>query len=345
MAFFYLLVFIILFFGARYQRLGFYSDNLGMEQANAIKGFFILMVLIGHCVQALGIAGFPFLSLPDSLGKRIWSEFGQLIVVMFLFYSGFGVMESYQKKGQEYIRSFPRKRLLTTLLNFDIAVLLFVVLDYALGIELSLNQIGLSLIAWKSVGNSNWYVFIILFCYFTAYLGFRLSPYNYTKMLFLVFLMALLGMFTLSNKKPTWWYDTLLCFPAGAFFSVHKDRITRLFQNNYLVLLLASMGLFLMFHFMSFPDFCGIAHNIESILFAVIIVLFTMKVKIGNSVLKWLGINIFPIYIYQRIPMLIMTELGRDGFICSYPYFFILACMIITFLITWWYPYWKVRLS
>ena len=30
----------------------------------------------------------------------------------------------------------------------------------------------------------------------------------------------------------------------------------------------------------------------------------TMKVKISNTPLIWLGIHLFPIYIYQRIPMI-----------------------------------------
>lgn len=345
MVFFYLLAFFILFYGAHFQKCGFYSDCLGIEQANAIKGFFILMVFIGHSIQTIGNLGYPFVKGIDILGKRIWSEFGQLIVVMFLFYSGYGVMESFQKKGQEYLRSFPQKRVLTTLLNFDIAVLLFVVLDLALGVELSLKQIGLSFLAWKSVGNSNWYIFIILFCYIAAYLGLRLSPDNNAKSSSLIFMMALLGMFALSFKKPSWWYDTLLCFSAGVFFSVYKDRITRLFHNYYLVILLASLGLFFLFHFMSFPVFRGLTHNIESVLFAVIIVLFTMKVKTGNAVLMWLGMNVFPLYVYQRIPMIAIGNLAGGDVICKYPYVFVFGCIILTIIIAWSYQYWKVKLS
>ncbi len=345
MALFYLPAFFILFYGAHYQKCGFYSDCLGIEQANAIKGFFILMVFIGHSIQTIGNLGYPFVKGIDILGKRIWSEFGQLIVVMFLFYSGYGVMESFQKKGQEYLRSFPQKRVLTTLLNFDIAVLLFVVLDLALGVELSLKQIGLSFLAWKSVGNSNWYIFIILFCYITAYLGLRLSPYNNDKSSFLIFILALLGMLALSFKKPAWWYDTLLCFSAGVFFSVYKDRISRFFHKNYYVVLLASMGLFLLFHFMSLPDLRGLTHNFESVLFAIITVLFTMKVKTGNAVLMWLGMNVFPIYIYQRIPMIAIGNLAGGDFVCNYPYVFVFVCSIATLIIAWGYQYWKVKLS
>lgn len=174
MALFYLLAFVILFYGAKYQKQGYYSDNLGKDQSNAIKGLFILMVFISHSMSKVRSAGFEFGSGVDAFGDRIQTEFGQLIVVMFLFYSGYGVMESYVNKGQDYLKTFPKKRILTTLLNFDIAVLLFAVLDLALGIEIGLKQFGLSLLGWKDVGNDNWYIFVILFCYAVAYMGFRI---------------------------------------------------------------------------------------------------------------------------------------------------------------------------
>ena len=345
MAFFYLLAFIVLLFGVRFNRNGFYSDNLGIEQANAVKGFFILMVFFGHCVLTIKNAGYAFPNVLDAWGERIWSGFGQLIVVMFLFYSGYGVMESYKEKGWEYLRNFPRKRILTTLLNFDIAVLFFVALDLILGINLDFKQIGLSLLAWESVGNSHWYIFIILFCYIAAYLGFRLLRNENAKSSSLVFFIAFLGMFGLAYKKPEWWYNTLLCFPAGMFLSVYKGRIIGFFQKNYPLVLLASLGLFLLLHFVGLPRIHGITHNLKSVLFAILIILLTMKVKAGNAVLLWLGANVFPIYIYQRIPIVAMTKLFGDGFVCSYPYAFVLICMVVTYIITWGYQYWRVKLS
>ena len=345
MAFFYLLAFIILLFGVRFNRNGFYSDNSSIEQANAIKGFFILMVFFGHCILTVKNAGYAFVNVFDAWGERIWSGFGQLIVVMFLFYSGYGVMESYKEKGMDYLRSFPRKRILTTLLNFDITVLFFVALDLILGINLDFKQIGLSLLAWESVGNSHWYIFIILFCYIAAYLGFRLFPDENAKSSSLVFLMAFLGMIGLAHKRPVWWYNTLLCFPVGMFFSVYKGRITGFLQKNYLVVLLSALGLFLFLHFVGLPGLRGITHNLKSVLFAFLIILLTMRVKTGNAVLLWLGVNVFPIYIYQRIPIVAMTKLFGDGFVCSYPFVFVFICMVVTYFITWGYQYWKVKLA
>ena len=48
---------------------------------------------------------------------------------MFLFYSGYGVMESIRKKGEAYVVAMPRHRVAGTLINFDVAVLIFLVVD------------------------------------------------------------------------------------------------------------------------------------------------------------------------------------------------------------------------
>lgn len=44
--------------------------------------------------------------------------------------------------------------------------------------------------------------------------------------------------------------------------------------------------------------------------FAGLLVLLTMKIKPGNSVLTFLGNHVFSIYILQRIPMMVLSRLG-----------------------------------
>lgn len=344
MATFYLLAFIVLFFGVKFQRHGFYSDNLEMEQCNAIKGFFIMMVFISHALLDLGKAGFVFSCHLDSFGMQIRSFFGQLIVVMFLFYSGFGVMESYNKKGQDYLRGFPRKRILATLLNFDIAVLLFVIVDLVIGIRPTLKQVLFSLIAWDSVGNSNWYIFVVLLCYVFFYLGFRLFPNHRVKGLLMVLFAAFVGMIVLFFSKQSWWYDTILCFPAGLVYSNYKEKINGFFKKNYIVMLVASLGVFFAFQFIKFPSILhGFTHNFKSVAFCCLIVLLTMKIKTGNAVLQWLGNNLFPIYIYQRLPMIIIAKTCGNEYVCAFPYVFILACFVVTCILAWGYKYWQVK--
>ena len=127
---FYVGIILLCLFGLKIQRKGFFGDFLSIDQCNAIKGVFILTVFIRHSLQYILRSGYLFTTFPDKLFLQIDRELGQLIVVMFLFYSGFGVMESICKKKMDYVHSMPKRRILTTLLNFDIAIFFFFILNY-----------------------------------------------------------------------------------------------------------------------------------------------------------------------------------------------------------------------
>lgn len=96
-----------------------------------------------------------------------------MVGVMFLFYSGYGKIESILKRGLNYIKSFPKKRLLTVYINFIIAVLLFLIANLMIGNILDLKRVVLAFVAYTSIGNSNWYMFVV----FALYI-FTCVPYN-----------------------------------------------------------------------------------------------------------------------------------------------------------------------
>lgn len=96
----------------------YFSDYLSLEKTTSIKGIFILLILFSHCANSL--------VLKDNIFNSAYSVFmnimGQSVVVMFLFYSGYGVMLSAVRKGQTYVKRIPYKRIFKTL---TILLLLF----------------------------------------------------------------------------------------------------------------------------------------------------------------------------------------------------------------------------
>ena len=133
------------------------GDYLSREQGNAVKGIFILMVLVSHASQYVSDAGYAYSGWSDALFlKAVWL-FGQLIVVMFLFFSGYGVMTAVRNKGEAYVRAMPRHRILSVLLSFDIAVVCFALVGLLLGKTYPAGTSLLALTGWESIGNSNWY--------------------------------------------------------------------------------------------------------------------------------------------------------------------------------------------
>ena len=347
MILFYLLLSLLIVSRLRYNHFGFYSDYLSFYSTNAVKGIFIALVFIKHVTPYIISSGSVF---DGSFWNRVFmfidSQVGQWIVAMFLFYSGYGLMESIRKKGNDYISSIPRKRILTTLINFDIAVLLFAIITLSLSKDYSIGRYLLSFIGWEEVGNSNWYIFVILLCYFITYICFRKATDDMLilkKSAFVCIGLLTISVFVLSFIKPSWWYDTMLCYGAGILYSLYLKQIETVTMRWYWVILLVLILLLVSLSNCPY-SLRGIVNNVYCIIFSLVVVLLTMKVKFNNQCLIWLGQNLFPLYIYQRVPMIILTSVNGGAFVSSYPVLYAFACLLITLLFAHFYKYWAVKL-
>ena len=347
MVFWYLLILVVSLVGFRISPTGFYPDYLGKEQCNSIKGIFIMLVYLGHVIVDIKYCGYIPSKWVDSAAFVFFKEMGQLVVAMFLFYSGYGVMRSLITKGSAYIVTFPKRRILTTLVNFDIAVCAFIVLDVVLGKRMSPSKIALSFIGWDSIGNSNWYIFVILCCYLAFYVIFRVVRSHYSLGALVLSLILFAGMLFLYRFKGHIWYDTMLVFPAGVYYALYAKRIEAVIQKRYvlslILLLLAFIALRSLFHF---HPLHGLTHNFKAIVFSLFIVIVTMKVHIGNKWLFWCGFSLFPLYIYQRLPMYAIRGWAGDAWVCENAHLFIGACFLVTVGISLLYnKYLRIKLN
>lgn len=147
----------------------FHEDYISPASSNAIKGIFAIIILFSHMRGYVALGS----TLIDTSFTTILYHIGQLMVVMYFFYSGFGIAESIKRKP-EYFNSYPKNRLLRTLLHFDLAVLSYIVLMTAIGEKFSVASYILCWIGWESVGNSNWFIFDILSLYTIVYAAYIL---------------------------------------------------------------------------------------------------------------------------------------------------------------------------
>lgn len=240
----------------------------------------------------------------------------QLIVVMFLVYSGYGIMESYRRKRTKYLQGFLKNRVLRTLIHFDIAVSLFLILAIVLGHEYTTEQYLLSWIGWLSIGNSNWFMFDIISLYLLAYCGlFVVERYKLSEKTYLWIIFALscsLQLFLLKTKN-LWWYDTILAFPIGMLWSAYRKQIEKFCSEpqRYWAAFMVIASCFLLFLFGG-RNYKAAFLFIASPLFGILVIMLSMKMKIGNAALNWLGTNAFAIYILQRLSMIVASEYGLN---------------------------------
>jgi len=338
MLLFYIFILFLILKGISYKREGYHEDYLSKDKTNIIKGIFILMVFASHSLQYVSSSGYDFSATGDSILLYIRKMMGQLVVVMFLFYSGFGIGESYKRKGMDYVQRMPIRRIFGTIVNFDIAVAIFIIVDLIIGIHLSLKQCVLSLVAWEGVGNSNLYIFAILVCYIISYLVLRLVPNKYTVIA--ISLLIVLSSICISTVKQYWWYDTIWAFAFGFTFSYYKDKMERFLKNYYWYCLIVATVLFLGL-FKLLNNNHQVTYNLLSISFASVVILISMKVSIDSKALKWFGKSLFPFYIYQRLPMLVFAKY-TPPIVSEYPLAFMVLCFSITLVITFLYKYIQV---
>lgn len=300
-------LFLLCLVGIQFGREKAFEEYLTKDRTNAIKGIFILIVFLSHIRPYLHNAGFEYNTIGDILFRRFMTYTSQLMVVMFLFYSGYGVMESIKKKKDDYIKTIPRHRVLNTLFNFDVAVCIFLIVNLFIGKKITLPQFMLSLIAWDSVGNSNWYIFAILICYLSTWMTASIIK-DPQKMNIGNLLLLIIVSFALSLVKESYWYNTLWAYPAGMLFSTNLKRIESFIDLHYILSLFILLSLFSLIYAIPM-DLAGLRMNFLSIVFALTVTTLSMRIRIYNPVLRWCGEKLFPLYIYQRIPMIVFAAI------------------------------------
>ena len=275
-----------------------YIDALSINRTTCVNGMFVILVFLSHFCQYVDTSLIPYFQ-PYLF---LQSHLGQLIVAPFLFYSGYGIMEQIKTKGKSYIDDIPRKRVLKTWLHFSLAVVLFLIVSCFMDEHYPFSQIILSFFAWESIGNSNWYIFAILFLYIATYLGFKLTTNRRISFVLIILLSCSYIVAMNYIKDGSWWYDTILCYPAGMVLSNNKERIKKSLNiyTPFILFLITST-------FYIFKSNL-IAHELLAIIFCLDIVFITRFIKIENSILLFLGKHTFEIYILQRIPMILLQK-------------------------------------
>jgi len=290
----------------------------------------------------------------------------QLLVVPFLFYSGYGVMEQYKKKGHAYVASIPRRRLLCTWLNFAIAVCCFAVVHLAFRTGMPVRRMLVALTCFDEIGNLNWYIFAILWCYAATWLGMLVLPRLKlgNERLCLFVLGGAVAYFVLMNvvfPQERWWYDTIFAYALGVVVSTYGERIFAFVKRHYPACLLTVSVAFAVLYAIGYETYdlrqyeklmsmgrgvsalYAIQHNLASCCFMLLILFGTMKLRLGNAFLAWCGRHVFPIYMYHLLFFLIAGCLLPKPITTCTAHLVIVGAFILTLVTAKFYPYWEIK--
>lgn len=287
-----------------------FKRALNKEQTTCINGIFVLFVFLSHFGQ--------YENMP---WNWLLLGLGQLMVAPFLFYSGYGIMEQIQRRGSVYIDGMPRKRILKFYIHFCMALCIYLVLSFLLDKDYSLSRIIWSFTGLCSIGNSNWYVFAILVMYSIVYISFKQCKKHSMSVCVVFTILYIILMDIIKDQE--WWYNIILCFPAGMILSKYKDRVCSMIQNPVFFVFMITLALILyIFHLHI------LAYEIISIAFCFLIVDLCAYKEIKNSVFHFLGQYVFEIYILQRISMNIFDPYLND-------WIYLVVCILVTLILAY----------
>ena len=181
---------------------------------------------------------------------------------------------------------------------------------YIFNNKITLKKYLLSSIFKSSLGNSNWFAFSIIIFYIYSYISFRfIKGRHFFGIIIISIISGIHSKFVYIYFYPKAIYtvDTILCFVTGFYYSHMKtylDKILLVNDVNYFGVV--SMTILIYYKF--FSKFSLISRSIKNVLFALLIVFISIKVKFNNAFLKFLNSHSFSIYLLQRLVMSIVKR-------------------------------------
>lgn len=300
-----------------------------IANTHAVSGMFVLLVFMSH------VSSYFDLGSGDQIYRYVRMAFSQLIVAPFFFYSGYGVYRSVREKGTAYVKNMPYRRIFRVWLHFAIAICCYWILLKIRGYTINPVKIPLVFLGWYSIGNSNWFIFDILVFYLISWMSFSVFRNNQKAAvwcnLILCILFGLLLYLFFPERRI--FYHLILVYPFGMLFGYYQKGMENRIKQRKYSYFIALGTMVVVFLLLELFRRKLIVYEIHGIVFVTIMVLLTMKVKVGNPVLRFLGDHIFEIYIYQRIPMIALkkTALFEHHFLyglCCFALVLIIAFLV-----------------
>lgn len=182
------------------------SDFLGFCQTNSIRGIAILMVILMHS--------------SCNFGLKIFTPLGGIGVALFLILSGYGLTESYKRKGllvfwkSKFSKIWiPYAIVLTVCTIWSLSFKPYVIVQYCL------------------IDSPFWYISFLFYNYILFYVCHKYKfLYKYRFTIFLVYAFILFAFDTRIRAEQC------LCFVTGMWISDYKKIVYKFLSNKNMVL-------------------------------------------------------------------------------------------------------------
>ena len=327
------------------------EENMSFNQTKCYLGFCAVIIAFHHIAQATCASWLN----PKYIrhGLDIFVTAGYPMVAMFLFCSGYGLYKSAKSKPDFFKRFIP-VRIIPILIPTLLTMLVYIFFRYWRKIPFYIDS-PFAVNGHETWHPYIWYVPCIILLYILFYIGFGL--FKKDSIGILVVTIGIVGyiIFCIKLRYGTWWFNTAHMFLVGILVSKYEDKFFESCKKLYVLRLIGTIILCVLFWFLGdnaggiylmvfhHPyDFvygyrCDLVAAIFQFLYCLAFMslyyLISMKLKVGNPVLSFLGKftlefylvhgifihmfgyrmiedNVKPIYYIENVPLFVLVVIG-----------------------------------
>lgn len=275
-----------------------------------LRGFLALCIILHHIALKVGKNN------PESiLSIDLFRESGALVVAVFFFMSGYGLMKSLQLKGRAYLKGFLQKRLSKIVIPLLLCTALFLPVNiYLLGNDLNAP----TLCDWNvdyPFLPTEWYAVTIVIFYIAFYVIAKILKSNrYITLAMLLFSFLYIYAAHKYNFYD-YWYNSVLAVNVGMLVSLKEDRIIMSMRNykSYIVSLALTVWVTYFFIKEYIPGDV-VSYPLSKMMECIFVVIIAYIVVSYNNILDMklfdrLGNLSYEIYLVQGAIILILFSL------------------------------------
>lgn len=272
-------------------------------------------------------------------GPHAWVQemnIGPLCVSLFFFLSGYGLMCSYERKGDIYLKGFLLHRLGRVVLPLITAYV----------VTLPIYRIVKGTIDWHVVLSTlywggpflqfSWYVTEIILLYIFFYVTMKLHMNKQSKIYILTFLVLLMMGVLVFTKQPIWYIESLPAFIIGFWFQRYEGKIgvKKIIAKIGMSILLC-LVLLITFHWHYVAEYIQVlsafryqyaSYYIMNIVFIILVILVMKGLEISTTFSSVLTSSYYEIYLIQNCVMIALRD-----FISSFPiyWFYVILLTVV----------------
>lgn len=267
------------------------------EAATSLRGILALFIIIHHLTF-----GLPEAYLFSQIGR-----FTRSYVAMFFFLSGYGLQKSFLKH-KDYKNSFLIYRFPKLLFPYLLANFIYWLMYLAFDCRFTIKEIILSILHGNPIVSNSWFLLALLIYYLVFYLIMLLFGSNPRKMIVAACLYYLIWIM-LFKSSDILWYGEVHLLVIGMIWATYEKKLLPLLCRKYWCTLLFLGVVFLAGYLFKNRLFSAlplvkrefIFLFIFTHIFVLLVITAIQKIKLGNTLLNFLGDISFEIYLYHGI--------------------------------------------